>query len=64
MEGQDSRDPQGLPDRRDQMGSFSALKEQKGRWATLGLLASLGLADRKDGKGTPGTVSARRAISS
>lgn len=64
MEGQDSQDPQGLPDHRDQTVSFSALKEQKGRWATLGLLASLGFADRKDGKVTLGTVSAQRVISS
>ena len=30
--------------------SFSALKEQKAGWVTLGLLVSPGLADRKDGK--------------
>lgn len=64
MEGQDCEDPRGLPDRRDRMVSFSALKGQKGRWVTLGLRASLGLADRKDGKVTPGTVSAQKVTSS
>lgn len=37
--------------------SFSALKEQRAGWATLDLMVSPGLADRKDGKvRSPGTA--------
>lgn len=58
MESQGTKDSQGLLDPLDQMVSFLALKEHQERRAFLGLLVSLGLVDRKDGKVMKGTVNA------
>lgn len=50
MENLGFKDHQGPPDHLDPMVSFTALKEEKERQDLLGLLVSLGLVDRKDGK--------------
>lgn len=62
--GQGSEVPQGSRDHLAQTVSFSALKEQRAGWATQDLLVSPGLADRKDGKAMPATVSVQRVTSS
>lgn len=59
MESQGTEDSQGPPDHLGQMVTFSALKEKKESRAFLGLLVSLGLVDRKDGKVMKGSVSAQ-----
>lgn len=58
MESQGSEDSPGPPDHLGQTVSFSALKEEKDSRAFLGLLVTLGLVDRKDGKVMMGTVNA------
>lgn len=64
MESQGFKDHQGPLDHLDPMVSFTALKEEKERRAFLGLLVSLGLVDRKDGKVMMETVNAQKVISS
>lgn len=59
MESLGFKDHQGPPDHLDPMVSFTALKEEKERQDLLGLLVSLGLVDRKDGKVMMETANAR-----